>query len=117
MKNQVIKTHYISKLNSEVKLGKYLVGDNHSTFIIAEAGLNHNGSLEVGKKLIVEAKKSGCNAVKFQSFDANSRVSKKVKSVNYAEKADGLQESIYEMFKRLSLSFEDTKNYLILQKK
>ncbi len=117
VKNQVIKTHYISKLNSEVKLGKYLVGDNHSTFVIAEAGLNHNGSLEVAKKLIVEAKKSGCNAVKFQSFDANSRVSKKVKSVNYAEKADGLQESIYEMFKRLSLSFKDTKKLFNFAKK
>ena len=65
--------------------------------------------VDLSKNGIDEAKKAGCNAIKFQSFKAENRVSKKVKSVNYAEKADGLQENIYEMFKRLSLSFSDTK--------
>ena len=108
-KNQVTKPHYETQLNSEVKLGRNLVGQSQPVYIIAEAGLNHNGSVEIGKKLILAAKKSGCNAVKFQSFSSKSRVSKRVKSVNYAERADGLQENIYEMFKRLSLSFKDTK--------
>ena len=109
MKNQVTKKDYTLNLKTTVKLGKHSVGDGHPTFIIAEAGLNHNGNIDLGKKLINEAKLAGCNAIKFQSFSKNSRVSSKVKSVNYAEKADGLQENIYELFKRLSLSFADTK--------
>lgn len=107
--NQIKKTDYSSNLNRIVKLGKYKVGDNYPTFIIAEAGLNHNGDINIAKKLIDEAKKAGCNAIKFQSFEKDSRVSNKVKSVNYSEEADGLQENIYDMFKRLSLNFNDTK--------
>ena len=109
MKYQITKPHNYVELNSFVKLGKSIVGDKYPTYIIAEAGLNHNGSLEIGKKLILEAKKCGCNAVKFQSFNANSRVSRKVKSVNYTEEADGLQENIHDMFNRLSLNFKQTK--------
>ena len=66
-------------------------------FITAEIGINHNGDIEIAKKLIDEAKKIGCNAIKFQSFSASNRVSKKVKSVNYSEQADGLQENIYKL--------------------
>jgi sialic acid synthase SpsE/protoporphyrinogen oxidase len=117
IRNQVSKNHYNLKLNSTVKLGKYKVGDNYPVYVIAEAGLNHNGDIKLAKKLIDEAKKSGCNAVKFQSFSAESRVSKKVKSVNYAEEADGLQENIYEMFKRLSFTFKETKNIFNYAKK
>ena len=117
MDNQVLRNHYQIKLNNVVKLGKYKVGDNFPTYIIAEAGLNHNGSIEIAKKLIDEAKKAGCNSVKFQSFSASSRVSKNVKSVKYSEKADGLQEDIYEMFHRLSLSFQDTKKLFNYAKK
>ena len=117
MKNQVSKNFYNTELNKIVKLGKDNVGDNYPTFIIAEAGLNHNGDIDIAKKLIDEAKKIGCNAIKFQSFSANSRVSKKVKSVNYSEQADGLQENIYEMFERLSLTYEDTKKLFKYAKK
>ena len=117
MKYQVTKPYNYVELNQMVKLGKAYVGNNKPVYIIAEAGLNHNGSLEIAKKLILEAKKSGCNAVKFQSFEASSRVSKKVKSVNYSEEADGLQENIHEMFKRLSLNFEQTKELFNFAKK
>ena len=47
--------------------------------------------------------------IKFQTFTKSSRVSSKMKSVNYAEKSDGLEENIYEMFERLSMSFDDQK--------
>jgi len=106
---QTVKKHYNMELNKTVKLGKTKVGENYPTYIIAEAGLNHNGNLEIAKKLIIEAKKIGCNAIKFQSFSGNSRVSNKVKSVKYSEKADGLQEDLHEMFNRLSLNQKDTK--------
>ena len=50
----------------EMKLGKRLVGDGHPAFIIAEIGINHNGSVEMAKQLIEGAVRAGCDAVKFQ---------------------------------------------------
>jgi len=50
----------------EIKIGKKIVGGNHPAYFIAEIGLNHNGSLEIAKKLIDVAVLAGCDAVKFQ---------------------------------------------------
>lgn len=49
-----------------IQAGKIKIGDGHPLFIVAEIGINHNGSLEITKKLIETAKASGCDAVKFQ---------------------------------------------------
>ena len=49
-----------------IEVGKISIGDGHPVFIIAEIGINHNGSLEIAKKLIEGAKAAGCDAVKFQ---------------------------------------------------
>ena len=49
-----------------VRIGSNLVGDGQPIYIIAEIGINHNGSLDVAKKLIDAAFLAGCNAVKFQ---------------------------------------------------
>jgi N-acetylneuraminate synthase len=51
---------------AEIKLGSKFVGDGHPCYVIAEIGINHNGSLEITKKLIDVAAASGCQAVKFQ---------------------------------------------------
>jgi N-acetylneuraminate synthase len=51
---------------AEVKIGNSMVGDGHRVYVIAEIGINHNGSLEVAKKLIEGAAQAGCDAVKFQ---------------------------------------------------
>ena len=96
-------------LNKSVKIADKVIGPGNKTFIIAEAGLNHNGNLNVAKKLIDNAKKTKCDAIKFQSFLPDSRVSKFVKSEKYAEKIIGTQESISELFERLSLNFETQK--------
>lgn len=50
----------------EIKVSDKLIGEGHPVFIIAEIGINHNGDLEIAKKMIEGAKKAGCNAVKFQ---------------------------------------------------
>jgi len=50
----------------EIKVGNRFLGDLHPVFIIAEIGINHNGSVEIAKKLIEGAKNAGCDAVKFQ---------------------------------------------------
>jgi N-acetylneuraminate synthase len=50
----------------EIIVGNRMIGDNHPTFVIAEIGINHNGSVEIAKKMIEGAKAAGCDAVKFQ---------------------------------------------------
>ena len=50
----------------EIKIGNAMVGDDHPCYIVAEIGINHNGDIEIAKKLIDVAVEAGCNAVKFQ---------------------------------------------------
>lgn len=50
----------------EIKVANKMIGDGHPVFIIAEIGINHNGDIEIAKKMIDGAKKAGCDAVKFQ---------------------------------------------------
>ena len=58
----------------------------HKTFVIAEAGLNHNGKLSIAKKLVNKAKEVGANAIKFQIYIAQDIVTKKAKKVSYQKK-------------------------------
>jgi len=106
---QVIRQTEAIKMNKVVNIGQNSIGDEYPAFIIAEIGLNHNGSVKIAKDLIDAAKKQGCNAVKIQTYEKDSRVSTKVKSANYAEKIIGLEESIPEMFNRLILTREQHK--------
>lgn len=53
-------------MNKVVHIGKYAVGDGHPCFMVAEIGINHNGNVEIAKKLIDTAALAGCDAVKFQ---------------------------------------------------
>jgi len=74
------------------------------TFIIAEAGVNHNGSLNIAKKLINEAKAAGANAVKFQTFKAEEIVSRFAPKAKYQKKTTDKKESQLEMLRKLELS-------------
>lgn len=83
-------------------------------FILIEAGVNHNGSLEIAKKMIDVAKEVGADAIKFQTFKAEKLVSKFAEKAEYQKNNTGLIESQLEMIKRLELSFEnfkELKNY------
>lgn len=106
---QTIRKNPPTKLNKIVNINGTNIGKGMPKYIIAEAGMNHNGSLNLAKQLVDEAKKANCNAVKFQSFSLDSRISSKVKSVNYAETITGLEESLDEMFNRLSMPFDKQK--------
>ena len=102
------------KFNKNIDYKNIKIGEKYKSFVVAEAGINHNGSLEIAKKLIDQSKLAGCDAVKFQSFLKNTRISAKVKSSNYAEQVNDEQENLHQMFERLSLSFkkqEEIFNY------
>lgn len=78
------------------------------TLIIAEAGVNHNGDVEIAKKLIDEAKKSGADFVKFQTFkDGKFVISKIAQKADYQKITTGDGESQLEMVNKLKLSFDD----------
>jgi len=81
--------------------------DTFRVFIIAEAGVNHNGSLELAYKLVDVAVEAGADAVKFQTFKTENVISRKAKKAKYQNKASGNAESQFEMIKKLELSFED----------
>jgi N,N'-diacetyllegionaminate synthase len=74
-----------------------------SVFIIAEAGVNHNGSVELAKKLIDVAVDSGADAVKFQTFKAENLVLKNAEKAEYQKKTTDALESQFEMIKKLEL--------------
>jgi len=82
-------------------------------FIIAEAGVNHNGSVELAKKLIDVAIEAGVDAVKFQTFKAEKLVTKNAKKATYQkENMSDSDDSQFNMLKKLELDI-DTHNELI----
>lgn len=81
--------------------------------VIAEAGVNHNGSLEIAKKLIDAAKESGADIVKFQTAKVESLVSKFAPMAEYQKENTGKTESQSDMLKKLLLPYED---FLVLAK-
>jgi len=94
-----------------------------SVFIIAEAGVNHNGSLKLAKQLIDVAADAGVDAVKFQTFKADKLVSKTAKKAQYQQQTTDASETQYEMIKKLELdeaahheliAYCKTKNILFL---
>ena len=74
-------------------------------FIIAEAGVNHNGSIELAKQLIDKASEAGADAVKFQSFKAEKLVTKTAKKAEYQETTTGTEENQFQMIKKLELDY------------
>ncbi|MDD4330208.1 MAG: N-acetylneuraminate synthase [Aliarcobacter sp.] len=81
-------------------------------FIIAEAGVNHNGSLELAKKLIDVAGDSGADAVKFQTFKAENLVSKNAQKADYQKQTTNNSESQFDMIKKLELDLETHKELI-----
>jgi len=75
-------------------------------FIIAEAGVNHNGDIELAKKLVETAAHAGADAVKFQTFKAEALVTKNAGKAAYQKKYTSSSENQFEMIKRLELTEE-----------
>ena len=86
------------------------------TYIIAEAGVNHNGNLEMALDLVKEAKNAGADAVKFQTFRAENLASKFAKKADYQYKNTSNSESQLQMLSKLELSHQDHFELLNLSK-
>lgn len=78
-----------------------------NTFIIAEAGVNHNGSFELAKQLVDKAVWAGVDCIKFQTFKAENLVNKNAKKAEYQVNNTGNNDSQLSMLKKLELSFGD----------
>ncbi len=74
------------------------------TYLIAEIGVNHNGSINLAKEMILEAKESGADAVKFQTFSADTLVANGTPKVEYQKETTDFSETHYDMLKKLELS-------------
>ena len=81
------------------------------TFIIAEAGVNHNGKINLAKKLIDQAAKIGANAIKFQSFNSSLLVTPKTKKSEYQKKNTSNNSNQLEMLKKLELTNHQVRKF------
>ncbi len=86
-----------------IQIADKLVGNNEPVFVVAEVGVNHNGSVATGKKLIAAAKDAGADAVKFQTFKTDKVVTKYAAKADYQKIGVSQNESQYEMIKKLEL--------------
>lgn len=87
-----------------------------SVFIIAEAGVNHNGSIDLAKKLINVASDAGADAVKFQTFKAEKLVSKNAQKADYQKDTTKSEETQFEMLKKLELDVQTHKELIAYAK-
>ena len=105
--NKNLKRGAKFKFNDEVELFGYKIGKKHPTLIIAEIGINHRGYLQFAKDLIKEAKESGCEIAKLQTYNTKNRVSDKTMESKYADRTLGMEESTNQMFSRFELSYDE----------
>ncbi len=89
-----------------IKIGTREVGKGRPCFIIAEAGVNHNGKFALAKKLVDAAALTGADAVKFQAFKSEDLATEKAEMAGYQEKSLG-KKTQREMLKKYELRLED----------
>lgn len=98
---------------NSININGHLIGSNFPCFIIAEAGVNHNGDINLAHKLIDEASAAGANAVKFQSFVTEELITRDAPKANYQIETTGKQGGQYAMLKALELTEEQHKELKI----
>ena len=86
-------------------MGPHRIGEGYPTYVIAEAGVNHNGDLALAKKLVLAAKRTGADCVKFQTFKAENLVTDSAPKAAYQLKTTSPTESQFQMLKKLELPF------------
>ena len=89
---------------TKIKLNNHLIGHGCQPFIIAEAGINHNGEIANALKMIDVAKTAGVDAIKFQTFEASGIVIDSSLTFTYKSQGKEITESMFEMYKRCEFS-------------
>lgn len=90
-----------------ITIGDKEIHNGKSVFIIAEAGVNHNGDINIAKRLIDEAKIAGVDAIKFQTYKTENLVTSYADMAQYQKNNIGKANSQYNMLKKLEISFDD----------
>lgn len=98
---------------NDIEVVGHKIGFGHPCFIIAEAGVNHNGRIEYAKQLIDLAKDAGADAVKFQTFRAEDMVTRTAQKAQYQSELTGEEESQYQMLKKLELTEDNFKELFV----
>ncbi len=93
-----------------IKLNNHIIGHGCKPFIIAEAGINHNGEIKTAFEMIRVAKNAGVDAIKFQTFKAKEFVGDPNQKYTYRSQGKDVTESMFEMFKRYEFSRDEWLN-------
>ena len=92
---------------NKLKINNHEISKENTPFIIAEAGINHNGSIEKAVKMVKTAKNAGVSAIKFQTFKAHELISDSSLTYTYTSQGKSITESQLDLFKRCELSNDD----------
>ncbi|MFC1621643.1 N-acetylneuraminate synthase family protein [Candidatus Omnitrophota bacterium] len=91
----------------KININSSVIGEDYPCFIVAEAGINHNGDLDIAKRMIRAAKECGADAIKFQTFKAEEFVGDPTLKYTYKSQGREVTESMLEMFKRCEFQRDD----------
>ena len=108
----------LNLLKKKIKISNSLyISTNHKTFVVAEISANHVGSLEILKKTILKAKESGADAIKIQTYEADT-ITLNVKNKHFLidDKSIWRGKYLYDLYKQAETPFKWHKEYLNLQK-
>jgi len=97
------------QFNKSIRIGSSEISEDSSVFVIAEAGVNHNGNMDLARQLIDAAVNSGADAVKFQSFSTDNLILKGVEKAPYQIEATTVGRSQFDLLKNLEITKEQTK--------
>ena len=90
-----------------IKIENFNIETNSSPFVVGEAGINHNGEINKALEMIEVAKKTGLNAIKFQTFKASEFIVDTTQTYTYNSQGKEITESMFEMFERCEFSKEE----------
>jgi len=91
-------------MSATITIAGRMIGDGHPAYVMAEAGANHNGDVTLAKRMIEVAKNVGADCIKFQTFSAKEFCADTTKTFTYKSQGKVVEESEFEMFKRLEFS-------------